>query len=84
VLLPSFASGIGRLPIPVTHGMTVGELALMFNDVWLPPLQKVTPSTWDQSCVLNARQVKITVVACEGWERSMLYVNAVISRSAKL
>jgi uncharacterized protein YbbC (DUF1343 family) len=41
VLQPGFASGIGRLPITLTHGMTAGELALMFNDMWLQPQQKV-------------------------------------------
>ncbi len=32
VLDPRFASFIGLYPIPVRHGMTVGELAKMFND----------------------------------------------------
>ncbi len=31
VLDPSFASFVGRYPIPMRHGMTAGELALMFN-----------------------------------------------------
>ncbi|MHC4745057.1 MAG: exo-beta-N-acetylmuramidase NamZ family protein, partial [Planctomycetota bacterium] len=31
VLEPRFASFVGLYPIPVRHGMTVGELALMFN-----------------------------------------------------
>jgi len=31
VLDPSFASFVGRFPIPMRHGMTAGELALMFN-----------------------------------------------------
>lgn len=57
ILQQHFASEIGRLPITLTHGMTVGELARMFHDVWLQPQQRV----------------KITVIACEGWTRSMLY-----------
>lgn len=32
VLDPEFRSGIGYLPIPYVHGMTVGELAQLFND----------------------------------------------------
>jgi uncharacterized protein YbbC (DUF1343 family) len=32
VLDPHFASFIGLYPIPVRHGMTVGELATLFND----------------------------------------------------
>jgi uncharacterized protein YbbC (DUF1343 family) len=32
VLEPEFASGIGLYPIPYVHGMTVGELAILFNE----------------------------------------------------
>jgi len=35
VLEPEFASFIGLYPIPERHGMTVGELALMINDLYL-------------------------------------------------
>jgi len=31
LLLPENASGVGRYPIPYRHGMTTGELALLFN-----------------------------------------------------
>jgi uncharacterized protein YbbC (DUF1343 family) len=62
ILLPPYSSGIGRLPITLTHGMTVGELALMFNDLWLPQPQRV----------------KLTVIPCEGWTRSMLYVSGFV------
>jgi len=33
VLRPGLASFVGRYPIPVRHGMTVGELAALFNEV---------------------------------------------------
>jgi len=33
VLEPAFASFVGRYPIPVRYGMTIGELAHLFNDV---------------------------------------------------
>ncbi len=32
---PEFSSFVGLYPIPVRHGMTTGELALMFNDRFL-------------------------------------------------
>lgn len=32
VLEPQHASFVGQFPIPTRHGMTLGELALMFND----------------------------------------------------
>ena len=31
ILRPEFSSGVGRYPIPYRHGMTTGELALLFN-----------------------------------------------------
>ena len=34
VLDPQLASFVGRYPIPVRHGMTVGELAGLFNDAF--------------------------------------------------
>ena len=32
VLDPAFASFVGQFPIPLRHGMTIGELARLFND----------------------------------------------------
>lgn len=32
VLDPEYASFVGMFPIPVRHGMTIGELALLFNE----------------------------------------------------
>ncbi|PWG79511.1 exo-beta-N-acetylmuramidase NamZ family protein [Pararcticibacter amylolyticus] len=41
VLDMKFKSGIGRFPIPVTHGMTIGEFAKMVNgEGWLPGKMK--------------------------------------------
>lgn len=34
VLDTAFSSFVGVAPIPIRHGMTVGELALMFNDIF--------------------------------------------------
>lgn len=34
VLDPAFASFVGQFPLPTKHGMTIGELARMFRDVW--------------------------------------------------
>lgn len=36
ILREAFASGVGRLPVPVVHGLTLGELARMINgEGWL-------------------------------------------------
>lgn len=51
-------SGVGALPIPVVHGMTVGELAMMINgERWL-----------DQG-----RKCRLSVVRCTGYDHRTFY-----------
>lgn len=51
-------SGVGWLPIPVVHGMTLGELALMINgEKWLP----------------QERICDLTVVPCENYTHQTRY-----------
>ncbi|MDR1516664.1 MAG: DUF1343 domain-containing protein [Dysgonamonadaceae bacterium] len=51
-------SGVGWLPIPVVHGMTLGELALMINgEKWLP----------------QGRVCDITVIPCENYSHQTRY-----------
>lgn len=51
-------SGVGWLPIPVVHGMTLAELALMINgEKWLP----------------EGRMCDITVVPCENYTHQTRY-----------
>jgi len=58
MLEPEFATFVGLYPIPVRHGMTVGELARMFNgEGWLE----------------NGVKVKLTVVPMKNWKRDMWY-----------
>ncbi len=41
ILDMKYKSGVGWLPIPIVHGMTLGELALMINgEDWLPGSRK--------------------------------------------
>lgn len=52
-------SGIGMFPIPITHGMTIGELAGMYNgEGWLA----------------NRVKCKITVIPVANYTHSMQYV----------
>ncbi len=52
------ASGVGRLPIPVVHGMTLAELALMANgEGWLR----------------EGRKADLKVVPCEGYTHATRY-----------
>lgn len=53
LLAPAFASFVGRAPIPLRHGMTIGELALLFASlhgvtdlVDLAPMAGWTRSDW--------------------------------------
>ena len=58
VLDTAFASFVGLYPIPVRHGMTVGELARMFNgEGWLK----------------NKRHADLKIIPMRGWRRSMWY-----------
>ncbi len=51
-------SGVGRLPIPVAHGMTLGELATMANgEGWLR----------------GGSKAALTVVPCEGYTHASRY-----------
>jgi len=51
-------SGVGWLPIPVVHGMTLGELALMINgEKWLP----------------EGRRCNLTVIPCENYTHQTRY-----------
>lgn len=51
ILDPSFASFVGRYPIPIRHGMTIGELALLFNSEFCiqAELQVVRLQDWQRS-----------------------------------
>lgn len=53
-----YRSGVGALPIPVVHGMTLGELAQMINgEYWLS----------------DSLQVPLTVITCLNYTHQTLY-----------
>ncbi|MES2766481.1 MAG: DUF1343 domain-containing protein [Bacteroidota bacterium] len=60
VLKPEFTSFVGIAPIPYIHGMTIGELAKMFNEEGLLKDKNGT-----------ARKCKLTVVKLKRWQRTM-------------
>lgn len=58
ILDMKYASGVGRLPIPVVHGMTLGELAQMANgEEWLK----------------DGARCRLTVVPCAGYTHATRY-----------
>lgn len=53
-----YKSGVGWLPIPIVHGMTLGELALMANgEGWLP----------------EGRTCDLTVIPCKNYTHQTMY-----------
>ena len=58
ILDMKYKSGVGWLPIPVVHGMTLGELALMVNgEKWLPA----------------SKECDVTVIKCKNYTHHSLY-----------
>lgn len=58
VLDMKYKSGVGGLPIPIVHGMTLGELARMVNgEKWLP----------------EGRQCDLTVIPCKNYTHQTVY-----------
>lgn len=58
ILDMKYKSGVGYLPIPIVHGMTLGELAQMINgELWLP----------------KNRKCKLTVIKCKNYTHHTLY-----------
>ncbi|MCB0820165.1 MAG: DUF1343 domain-containing protein [Bacteroidetes bacterium] len=58
VLDPKFSSFVGLHPVPVVHGMTVGEYAQMVNgEGWLK----------------GGIKCKLNVITCEGWNHRNYY-----------
>lgn len=59
ILDMKYKSGVGWLPIPVVHGMTLGEIALMTNgEHWLP----------------GSRVCDVTVIPCKNYTHQTKYV----------
>jgi uncharacterized protein YbbC (DUF1343 family) len=64
ILEKEYTSFVGMHPIPLLHGMTIGEYAKMINgEKWLNPS---TSSGQDTQC-------KLTVIPCENYKREMPY-----------
>ncbi len=58
IRLDSLRSFVGLHPIPIAHGMTVGELATMFNE---------------EGWLAKGVKAKLTVVPMKGWTRDLWY-----------
>jgi uncharacterized protein YbbC (DUF1343 family) len=63
MLRPGYTSGVGKEEILQQHGMTVGELARLFNAEYLP---------LDSG---GARLTELQVIQVRGWRRDQLYAD---------
>ena len=64
ILDMKYKSGVGSLPIPVVHGMTLGEIAYMANE-----------KDWLQHGLKDAegKKVKLHIVKCQNYTHAKLY-----------
>ena len=59
ILDMSLRSGVGQFPIPIAHGMTIGEFAQMINgEGWIP----------------GGRKAKLRIIKVANYDREMEYV----------
>ncbi|MDA0986760.1 MAG: DUF1343 domain-containing protein [Bacteroidetes bacterium] len=58
LMIDSLKSFVGIIPIPIQHGMTLGELAILANN---------------SGFLKNNIKANLTVVKVDGWRRSMWY-----------
>ncbi|OMJ22781.1 hypothetical protein AYI70_g2652 [Smittium culicis] len=65
VVSPGFESQIGKAPISIRHGMTIGELATMFNEEFLPKDSQLSESA--------NKKAKLEVIKMKGWTRDMYF-----------
>lgn len=64
ILDMKYKSGVGGLPIPIAHGMTLGEIAKMINgENWLEY----------GNAKAKDKKVKLTVITCDNYDHSKLY-----------
>jgi len=63
MLKPGFTSGVGKREIIQQHGMTVGELARLFNAEYLP----LDPN--------GGRLKELQIIEAKGWKRDQLYAD---------
>ncbi len=61
---PGFSSFVSKYPVPYIHGLTIGELARLYNG---------------EKMLKGGVQCKLTVIPMEGWNRDMLWEDTALS-----
>ena len=74
ILKNEYSSFVGRFPIPMRHGLTVGEIASLFNSKF------ITEKNGDRKKGISAKRLPVlenrcdlTVIPMTGWKRDMLF-----------
>jgi uncharacterized protein YbbC (DUF1343 family) len=86
VLEPAFESFIGLYPIPMRHGMTIGELAMLFNDRFAigAKLRVIRMNGWQRSMIWpdTGLQWVQTSPNIPDWQTTFAYVGTGLLDSA--
>ena len=86
VLEPAYESFIGLYPIPIRHGMTIGELAMLFNDHFGigAKLRVIRMNGWRRSMIWpdTGLQWVPTSPNIPTWQTTIVYVGTGLLDSA--
>lgn len=71
VLKPAYRSFVGMLPIPLLHGCTIGELALMINgEGWMKHEDRNAVKGWNHG---KSNRCPLKVIPLTGWKHGEPY-----------
>ena len=78
----NFSSFVGMFPIPVRHGLTIGEFALMTNKCWQPDceLKIVEMQGWNREMYFNETDLPWVLPSpnMPTWETALPFVGTVL------
>lgn len=74
VLKTEYASFVGRFPIPMRHGLTVGEISTLFNSKFIGTTNfRVQDGSFNCKKSVTGSNCELTVIPMVGWKREMLF-----------
>ncbi|MBF0412183.1 MAG: DUF1343 domain-containing protein [Desulfamplus sp.] len=78
ILRQEYSSFVGRFPIPMRHGMTVGEIATLFNSEFTKGSitqkdEQRTQQSVSEKSHISEKKCDLTVIPMVGWKRDMLF-----------
>jgi len=77
VLKKEYASFVGRFPIPMRHGLTVGEIASLFNSRFITDRREFTEEIGcdGEKGSATVEGCDLTIIPMRGWNRRMLFAD---------